>query len=143
MEDETRGLLSAQSPSHSGGQTSPVRLEEAEAREPLRLRTHSSPEIQLPAFNQRWALVLLETALDRLLLSSSDPINDLELDGLLEYLDRPLPANPIDDFPGWIRTPQILSLKGRFWRELRRAVNETITDPRLLEMELLDLFPPR
>jgi hypothetical protein len=87
--------------------------------------------------------VLLETALDRLLAHPGAEISGMEIEDLVEHLDRPLPSGPGDDFTAWIRSPQILSLKQRFWGELRRAVNETITDPRFLERELLEIFPPR
>jgi hypothetical protein len=116
---------------------------EAEAREPLRWATRSSTPDTPHPLHQRWAHVLLETALDRLLSHCGDAIGSLEIEDLVDHLDRPLPSGPGHDFTAWIRTPQILSLKQRFWGELRRAVNETITDPTLLESELMELFPPR
>ena len=121
----------------------PGTLEEAQSHEPMRLMTRSSREDPRPAFKQRWGLVLLETTLTQLMESADDPFVGLERDELLVYLDRPLPSGPSNDFTGWIRSPQILGLKRRFWSGLREAVNATITDPRILEIELLELFPPR
>lgn len=121
----------------------PVTLEEAQSREPLRLATRPSRKDPRSAFHQRWALVLLETTLTQLMESTDDPIVRLEREELLGYLDRPLPSGPINDFAGWIQSPQILGLKRRFWSALRETVNTTITDPRILEIELLELFPPR
>jgi len=121
----------------------PVTLEEAESREPMRLATRTSREDPRPAFQQRWSLMLLETTPSQLLDSTGDTVAALERDELLGYLDRPLPSGPANDFTGWIRSPQILGLKRRFWSGLREAINETITDPRMLEIELLELFPPR
>ncbi len=121
----------------------PATFEEAQSREPLRLVTQPSREEPRSAFQQRWALVLLETTLTQLMESDDDPVARLERDELLVYLDHPLPSGPTDDFAGWIRSPQILGLKRSFWSGLREAVNTTITDPRILEIELLELFPPR
>lgn len=123
--------------------TIPVTVEEAESREALRCMTRNSQLPYLTPFNHRWAHVLLEIALDRLAPESTDTVEALELDGLIEYLDQPLPGDPRNDFTGWIRKPVILSLKSQFWNELRQAVNRTITDPRILEAEILELFPPR
>ncbi len=121
----------------------PITLEEAQSREPQRLATHSSTEDPRHAFRQRWSLVLLETALTQLMEPTDDPVVALERGELMGYLDRPLPSGPTNDFAGWIRSPQILGLKRTFWSGLREAVNATITDPRILEVELLELFPPR
>ena len=114
-----------------------------EAREPLRWATRTHTPNTPPPLHQRWAHMLLETALDRLLSHLGDSVSRLELEELAPYLDRPLPSGPNDDFVGWIRTPQIVSIKKRFWGELRKAVNETITDPRFLERELCELYPSR
>ena len=141
IEDRTRETLKAPEPSQTGVGPGLVCSNEAELRNPLRLETQILTGNAIPPFQRRWACVLLETALEKILHLTGDSIDGMELDGLLSYLDRPLPASPLDDFPGWIRTPQILSLKGRFWREVRRAVNETVTDPKLLDPELLTLFP--
>lgn len=120
-----------------------VTLKEAQSREALRQATQPSKKDPRPAFEQRWSLALLETTLDQLLESNGDPVAGLERDELLNYLDRPLPSGPASDFTGWIRSPQILGLKRRFWSGLRETVNTTITDPRILEIELIELFPPR
>ncbi len=147
MENEIQNALHGRPPAFEsaplGQDPIPVTFEEAQSREPMRLMTRSSQEDPRPAFHQRWALVLLETTLTQLMESTSDPIVGLEREELLGYLDRPLPSGPSNDFGGWIRSPQILGLKQRFWSGLREAVNTTITDPRILEIELLELFPPR
>lgn len=140
IEDRTSEVLKSQGHPQTDVEPIPVSPEEAEARDPLRWATRNS---RLPPFHQRWAYVLLETALERLLAHSSDLANPLELEGLLGYLDQPVPSRPVDDFPGWIQAPQILTLKQRFWRELRQAVDETLVEPQILEIELLDLFPPQ
>jgi hypothetical protein len=143
IQGRTVEVLEAPEPSRSGFEPVVLDSAEAEARDSLRWETRIRAGNPIPSFQQRWAHVLLETALDKILLINGESIDGLELDGLLHYLDRPLPESPVDDFEGWIRTPQILSLKGLYWRELRRATNQTITDPRLLDRELLELFPPR
>ncbi len=140
VEDRTREVIRTQEHPEAGGVPFPVSPEDAEARDPLRWATRDSG---LPRFQQRWAHVLLETALERLLAHSTDPVHQLELEGLLAHLDQPVSSNPVDDFQGWIQTPQILSFKQRFWHELRRAVDETLMEAQNLEVELLELFPPR
>ena len=141
--DSTREALRDPIPSGSRAGSILVGADEAEAREPLRWATRASTPNTATPFHQHWAHVLLERALDRLLSYPGDAIGGLEIEDLVNHLDRPLPSGPGDDFTAWIRSPQILSLKQRFWGELRKAVNETITDPRLLDRELLELFPPR
>jgi hypothetical protein len=143
VEHQTREILKAPTPSGSGAEAIMAWSRATEAREPLRWAMRASTPNAPPPLHQRWAQVLLETALDRLLSHPGDAIDGLEIEDLVHHLDQPLPSGPGDDFTAWIHTPQILSLKQRFWGELRRAINETITDPRFLERELLELFPPR
>ncbi len=143
IEDRTREVLRGHTPSPSQIASVLVDTKEAEARDFLRRETRPQAGNPTPPFHQRWGIVVLETALDRLLLKNDDDMDGLELDDILSHLDRPLPSGPADNFPAWLQTPQIRSLKGQFWREVRRVINETIIDPRFLDAELLELFPPR
>jgi hypothetical protein len=143
VEDQTREILKVPTPSGSRAEAIVAWAGKTEAREPLRWATRASTPNTPAALHQRWAHVLLETALERVLSHPSNSIDAMEVEDLVKHLDQPLPSGPGDDFTAWIRTPQILSLKQRFWGELRQAVNETITNPRSLERELLDLFPLR
>lgn len=143
VEDQTREILKHPTPSGSRAEAIMAWSGAVEAREPLRWATRPPTPNTPPPLHQRWAHVLLETALDRLLSHAGDSISRPELEEFAHYLDQPMPSGPGDDFTAWIRSPQILSFKQRFWGELRKAVNETITDPRFLESELLELFPSR
>ena len=141
MAERTRELLGRGRPCGSGSGTFRIGPSDAAAREPLRVATLAQQENGIPLFHRRWAHVALEDAIERLRLSCAERAGEMEFDDLVGYLDRPLPKDAVEDFTGWIQIPQIRSFKKQFWNNLRQVINETITDPRLLERELVDLFP--
>ncbi|MEN9734197.1 MAG: hypothetical protein RLZ45_2192, partial [Verrucomicrobiota bacterium] len=92
IEDQTREILKHPTPSGSRAEAIMAWSGAVEAREPLRRATRASTPNTPPPLHQRGAQVLLETALDRLLAHPGAEISGMEIEDLVEHLDRPLPS---------------------------------------------------
>lgn len=111
-----------------------ITVAEAEARDDCDLFPDDS------AFNRRWALVVLELALERVRQEYPTPEQQLRWKQLLPYLARRVPEGHYQDISESVDSSEVFNLRDRFRDHVRRVVSETVTTPMGLDVELAELF---
>jgi len=125
-----------------GGSTGPmagahgvVDIPGAEARD-----TYSTTPVPEQKFWDRWAIVVMEQALEALLLRASAAGTEGQARRLLPYLERDVPDWRTTDIGEAVDTMEVNNLRDAYRTEVRRVVSSTVTTPMALEAELVELF---
>ena len=95
---------------------------------------------RLSRFRDRWAIVVLEQALEAVRARELPGTDPARVDCLLPYLAREIPDWRETDITESVDLSEVRNLRDAFRLEVRRVVGETVTTPVILESELLALF---
>ncbi len=111
-----------------------IAVEDAEARDDY------DPFPDDSAFNRRWAIVVLELALERVRSEYTTPEQHKRWEQLRPYLARRVPEGHDQDISESVDSSEVFNLRDRFRDHVRRVVSETVTTPMGLDVELAELF---
>ncbi|MBN8246935.1 MAG: hypothetical protein J0L84_05770 [Verrucomicrobia bacterium] len=127
----SQGTPEPQFPAPSDG----LDLDRAEARD-----TYG---IGMPAewrFRERWALVVMELALEALCERAAADDRLAQVRRLVPFLERDVPDWRQTDIGEAVDSVEVSNLRDAYRTEVRRVVGTTVTTPMALEAELVELF---
>lgn len=91
-------------------------------------------------FRDRWAVVVMELALQALCQRAAADGTEAQFRRLLPYLERDVPDWRETDIGEAVDFVEVSNLRDAYRSEIRRVVGTTVTTPMALESELLELF---